>query len=78
VVGDTIEQSTMPTQIVATTPTIETLGEAKVNEADEVAIIGRNGAEDNPVGLSQPVDENSIVAYSSRSDDQPTVDDTIK
>ena len=78
VVGDTIKQIAMPTQIVATTPSIETPSEAKFNEADEVAITGANGAEDVSVGVIRHGDENPIVAYSSRSDDQPTVGDPIK
>ena len=69
-VDDTIEQGAMPTQIIATEPTIGTLGEAKVNEADDVAII-----ENVPVG--QPRDENSTAAYLNGSNDQPTVDNTI-
>ena len=75
VVGDTIKQIAMPTQIVATTPSIET---PQFNEADEVAITGANGAEDVSVGVIRHGDENPIVAYSSRSDDQPTVGDPIK
>ena len=59
----------MPTQIIATEPTIDTLGEAKVNEADDVAI-----TENAPVG--QP-SGNSTAAYLSRSNDQLTVDNTI-
>ena len=78
VVGDTIKQIAMPTQIVATTPSIETPSEAKFDEADEVAITGANGAEDVSVGVIRHGDENPIVAYSSRSDDQPTVGDPIK
>jgi hypothetical protein len=78
VVGDTIKQIAMPTQIVATTPSIETPSEAKFNEAEEVAITGANGAEDVSVGVIRHGDENPIVAYSSRSDDQPTVGDPIK
>jgi len=58
---DTSEQSTMPTQIIATEPTIETLGKAKLNEADDVAITGINGAEDVPVGAIQPNDEDATV-----------------
>ena len=76
--GDTIKQIAMPTQIVATTPSIETPSEAKFDEADEVAITGANGAEDVSVGVIRHGDENPIVAYSSRSDDQPTVGDPIK
>jgi acid stress chaperone HdeB len=49
-VDDTSEQGAVPTQIIATKPTIETLGEAKLNEADDVATTGPNGAEDVPVG----------------------------
>ena len=66
------------TQIIATEPTVETLGEAKLSEADDVAITGPNDAEDVPVGAIQPSAENLTAAYSSRSDDQPTVDDTIE
>jgi hypothetical protein len=126
-VDDTIEQGAMPTQIIAPEPTVETLGEAKLNEADDVAITGPNDAEDVPVGAIQPSDklldgkildrerhaltvddtieqgatsaqiatkptietfgeakvnqpsaESRTAAYSSRSDDQPTVDDTIE
>ena len=74
---DTIEQGTTSAQI-ATQPTIKTLGGAKVDEADDVAISGPNDAEDVPVGAIQPSAENLTTAYSSRSDDQPTVDDTIE
>jgi acid stress chaperone HdeB len=49
-VADTSEHGATPTQIIATKPTIETLGEAKLNEADDVATTGPNGAEDVPVG----------------------------
>ena len=76
-VDDTIEQGAIPTQIIATEPTTETLGEAKLNEADDVAITGHNGAEDVSIGAIQPSDENSTAAYSSRSDDQPMADNTI-
>jgi hypothetical protein len=37
-----------------------------------------NSREDVPVGAIQPSAENLTAAYSSRSDDQPTVDDTIE
>ena len=76
-VDDTIEQGTTSAQI-ATQPTIKTLGGAKVDEADDVAITEPNDAEDVPVGAIQPSAENLTTAYSSRSDDQPTVDDTIE
>jgi hypothetical protein len=62
-VDDTIEQGAACAQIIATTPA---LGEAKVNEADDVAIIGPDGAEDIPVGAIQPSAENPTAAYSSR------------
>jgi hypothetical protein len=74
---DTIEQSTMHTQIIATEPTIETLGKANLNEADDVAITGINGAEDVPVGAIQPNDESSTAKYSTLGDDKLTVDDTV-
>jgi hypothetical protein len=76
-IDDTIEQSAMPTQTIATEPTIERLGDAKVNEADDVAITGPKGAEDVPVGAIPPSDENSTTAYLSRSHDQLTGDNTI-
>jgi len=76
-VDDTIEQGMTSAQI-ATQPTIKTLGGAKLNEADDVAITGPNDAEDVPVGAIQPSAKNLAAAYSSRSDDQPTVDDTIE
>ena len=70
-VDDTIEQGdAMPTQIIAPEPTVEMLGKAKVNEADNVAI-----TDNVPVG--QPSDENSTAAYLSRSNDQLTVDNTL-
>ncbi len=71
--GETPQQSAVSAQIIGTEPVIETLGEAKLNEADDVATTGPNAAE-IPVGAIQP-DENAIAAYSSRSDDQLT-DDT--
>jgi hypothetical protein len=67
--GDTTQQSTMP--LIG----IELLCAAILNDTDSVAT-GSNGAEDLPVGATEPSDENAIAAYSSRSDDQPTVDDT--
>ena len=76
-VDDTIEQGTTSAQI-ATQPTIETLGEAKVNKADDVAITRPNGAENIPVGAIQVSDENLIAAILSRRDDQSTVEDTIE
>ena len=75
-VDDTIEQGMTSAQI-ATQPTIKTLGGPKVDEADDVAITGLD-AEDVPVGAIQPSAKNLAAAYSSRSDDQPTVDDTIE
>ena len=36
--GETTQQSAVSAQIIATEPTIETLGEAKVNQADGVVI----------------------------------------
>ena len=77
-VDDTIEQGATSAQTIASEPTVEKLGETKLNEADDVAITGPNDAEDVPVGAIQPSAENLTAAYSSRSDDQPTVDDTIE
>jgi hypothetical protein len=74
-VDNTTEQGAVPTQL-ASKPTIEKYSE--VDEADDVAITGPNSAEDVPVGAIQPIDGYSIAAYSSRSDDQSTVDDTIE
>ena len=61
---DTIEQK-MPAQIVATQPTSE-----KLDEADDVAITGRNHAEDVPVGAIRPSNENSTVKNSTGTDDK--------
>jgi hypothetical protein len=70
-VDDTIEQGdAMPAQIIAPEPTVEMLGKANVNEADNVAIT------DN-VSVGQPSEENSTAAYLSRSNDQLTVDNTV-
>jgi hypothetical protein len=57
-VDDTIEQSAASAQIV-TQPTTEKLGEAKLSEADDVAFVGPNDAEDVPVGAIQPSDKNN-------------------
>jgi hypothetical protein len=57
-VDDAIEQGTTSVQI-ATQPTIKTLGGAKVDEADDVAFVGPNDAEDVPVGAIQPGNENN-------------------
>jgi hypothetical protein len=73
-VDDTAEQDATPTQIIATQPTVDTVGEAKLNEADDVAISGPNGAENVPVGAIQVRD----AAILSRSDDQSTAEDTIE
>jgi hypothetical protein len=43
---------------IATEPTTEKLGDAQLNEADDVAFVGPNDAEDVPVGAIQPSDEN--------------------
>ena len=76
-VDDTIEQGASA-QIVAIEPTIETLGDAKLNEENDVAITGPNGVEDVPVGAIQPSDELSTEKYSTGRDDTLTVDDTIE
>ena len=70
--GETPQQSAVSAQIIGTEPAIETPGEAKLNEADDVATTGPNAAE-IPVGAVQP-DENAIAAYSSRS--EQLTDDT--
>jgi hypothetical protein len=57
-VDDTSEQGATSAQMIATEPTVETLGEAKLNEADDVAFTGPNDAEDVPVGAIQPSDGN--------------------
>jgi hypothetical protein len=71
---ETTQQSAVSAQIIATEPTIETLGEAKVNVADGVATTRPNEAE-IPLRAIQPGNENASAAYSSRNDDQLT-DDT--
>jgi hypothetical protein len=43
-VDDTIAQSTMPPQIIATEPTGEKLGEAMLDDVDGVASTGPNDA----------------------------------
>jgi hypothetical protein len=52
-VDDTIEQGATSAQTVVSEPTVEKLGETNLNEADDVAITGPNGAEDVPVGAIQ-------------------------
>jgi hypothetical protein len=49
-VDDTIEQGAAPTQIIAAAPTIEKLDEAIFDEADDLAITGRNDERDIRVG----------------------------
>jgi hypothetical protein len=73
--NDTIEQDATSAQIIATKPTIETPGDAKLNEADEVAFTGPNDAEDVPVGTILPGDENSAAEYSTLRGDKLTADD---
>jgi hypothetical protein len=75
-VDGTSEQSAMSTPIVATKPTIE-YGEAKIIEADDVAITGPNYWKDVEVGAIEARDGNPIAAYSGQSVDQSTVDGTI-
>jgi hypothetical protein len=77
-VGDMIEQGATSAQIIATEPTTEKLGDAKLNEADDVAFTGPNDAEDVPVGAIQPSDEQSTAKYLTERDDTLTVDDTIQ
>src|SRR5262245_34238996 len=55
---DMIEQGAMSAQIIAQ-PTIEKLGDANLNEADDVAFVGPNDAEDVPVGAIEPSNENN-------------------
>jgi hypothetical protein len=66
-VDDTIEQRVTSAQTIATQPTIEALGEATLNEENDVAITG-HGAKDVSVGAIQPSDENN---------DQLKADNTI-
>jgi hypothetical protein len=71
----------MPTQIIATIPAFEKLGEAKPTEtkpteADGVATTEPNDAKDAPVQAVAPSDENAVVKHSALRDDKPTVDDT--
>jgi hypothetical protein len=75
--GEITEPSMVPTQIVAAEPTIEKFGEA-FDEADGVAIIGRNDAADVPVGALLLGDGSASVEYSTRSDDERTVDATAE
>src|SRR5262245_49779206 len=51
--ADMIEQGAMSAQLI-TQPTIEKLGDAMLNEADYVAFVGPNDAEDVPVGATEP------------------------
>jgi hypothetical protein len=60
---DTTEPSTVPTQTVATEPTIGTVGEAAY-AVDGVAITGPNNEADAPAGAIQPRDEASPVQSS--------------
>jgi hypothetical protein len=53
--GDTIEQSATSTQTAVNKPRIETLSEAKPDEADGAAITEPTDAEDIPVGLFSQV-----------------------
>ena len=77
-VDDPIEQGATSAQIIATEPTTEKLGDAELNEANDVAFTGPNDAEDVPVGAIQPSDEHSAAKYSTGRDDTLTVDDTIE
>jgi hypothetical protein len=52
---DTVEQDATPKQIIATQPTVDMFGEAKLDEADDVAMTGPNGSDDVPVGAFTPV-----------------------
>jgi hypothetical protein len=76
VMGDTDEQSTMSARTVATKPTIE-YGEAKIIEADDVAITGSNYSKDVDVGAIEARDRNPTPTYSGQSDHQSSVDGTI-
>jgi hypothetical protein len=77
-VDDTIEQGATSAQTIATEPTVEKPGDAKLNEADDVAFTGPNDAVEVPVGAIQPSDERSTAKYSTGRDDTLTVDDTIE
>jgi hypothetical protein len=75
--GELTEPSTVPAQAVATEPTTERRGEA-VDEADGVAITEPGDAADAPVKAIQPGDEAPTVEYSSRRDDELTVENTTE
>jgi hypothetical protein len=77
-IDDTAEKDATPTQIIATQPSVDTVGEAKLNEADDVAVTGPRGSDDVPVGAIQPSNEDSTAANWSRSDDQSAAYDTIE
>ena len=64
------------TQIIVTKPTIQTLSEAKRDEAADVAITEPEDAEGILVSAVQPSEKNSTVKYSTTSDDELSLDDT--
>ena len=68
-VHGTIEQNTIPAQIVATEPAIEKLG-----EPDDIAITGANDVKVVPV---KTIQASSATESSSRSDDKLTRDDRL-
>jgi len=74
-VDDTIEEGATSAQFVVTKPTVEKPGDAKLNEAEDVAFTGPNDAVEVPVGAVQPSDERSTT---TGRDDTLTVDDTIE
>jgi hypothetical protein len=75
-VDETIEQSTPSAQIIATEPTTEKLGQAKLDDADDVAFVGPNNAEDVPVGAIPPSNENNqMKADSAFIEDQSALHD---
>jgi hypothetical protein len=62
------------TQVIAPQPGVE--NEAML-ENDDVTVTGRSDAGDVPVGAIAPRDESPSFEYSTRSDDQLTVDDIV-
>ncbi len=73
--GETIEQSTMPAQMVATEPAVEKLGEVDLG-ADGVATATPDDAEDVPVGAIASREEAPTSGSSTLTDDEPTVAET--
>jgi hypothetical protein len=71
-VDDTVEQTTMAAQVVATEPTIE-----KPGEANDIATTAANDLENGLVGAIQPSDDPPTVDNFNLGNDDLAVDDTI-